>query len=273
MTARKKGIISLTDRIAILFDELGMAIKWDRPCILFAVYQSEYIKEEVQSVLRHSLIKQGNDVLKYTVDKTHYDVAIDLRDQAGRNQSVFFISGLRWGGGKGCSKAYHALNMHREYLVEEKIRSIFWLTKKEARLLPRYAPDFWAFRYNVVEFFDYPSKPMGKTSDTPGVDYQQTIERILAKLSKNPHDVVLHNKIANLYNKLGFFEDALAHYYRILRISPKDINIWLDIAEVYKKMDHADNTARILKKVSRLEEIDIAILGKKGTTQPDKKRL
>ena len=266
MTAGKNGIISLTDRIAILFDELEMAIKWDRPCILFAVYQSEYIKEEVQSVLRHSLIKQGNDVLKYIVDKTHYDVALDLRDQPGRKQSVFFVSGLRWGGGKGCSNAYHALNMHREYLVEEKIRSIFWLTKKEARLLPRYAPDFWAFRYNVIEFLDYPSKPMGKKTDPPAVDYRQTVERILARLSKNPDDVVLHKKIASLYNKLGFFEDALAHYYRILRIYPKEINIWLDIAEVYKKMDHADNTARILKKVSRLKDMDIAILKKRNNS-------
>jgi len=253
MATGKNDTISLKDRIAILFDELEMAIKWDRPCILFAVYQSEYIKEEVQSVLQHALRKKGNEALKYAVDKTHYDVALDLRDQAGRKQCVFFISGLSWGGGKGRLNAYHALNMHREYLVEEKIRSIFWLTKREARLLPRHAPDFWAFRYNVIEFLDYPSRPVGKNADSPGVDYQQKVERIRAGLSTNPHDVILHKKIAGLYNKLGFFEDALAHYYRILRISPKEVDIWFDIAEVYKKMDHAENAARILKKIPGLE--------------------
>jgi tetratricopeptide (TPR) repeat protein len=248
MIAGNNGMISLTDRIAIVFDELEMAIKWDRPCILFAVYQSEYVKEGVQSVLRHALLEQGNEVLQYRVDKAHNDVALDLRDQAGRKRSVFFISGLRWGGGKGGANAYHALNMHREYLVEENIRSIFWLTKKEARLLPRYAPDFWAFRYIVIEFLDYPSKPTGRTTDPPGVDYQHMVERLLTRLSKAPNDVVLHKKIAGLYIKLGFFEDALAQYYRILRISPKEINTWLEIAEVYKKMDRADNTAHSIEK-------------------------
>ena len=255
-------MISFTDRIAILLDELEMAIKWDRPCILFAVYQSEYVKQDVQSVLRHALLEQGNEVLQYRVDKDHNDVALDLRDQAGRKRSVFFISGLRWGGGKGSTNAYHALNMHREYFVEENIRSIFWLTNKEARLLPRYAPDFWAFRYNVIEFLDYPSKPTGRTTDPPGMDNQHMVEGILARLSKTPDDVVLHRKAAGLYIKLGFFEDALAQYYRILRISPKDLNTWLDIAEVYKKMDRAENTARILKKVSRLEGVDFTITEK-----------
>jgi tetratricopeptide (TPR) repeat protein len=268
MIAGNDGMISLTDRIAIVFDELEMAIKWDRPCILFAVYQSEYVKEVVQSVLRHALLEQGNEVLHYRIDKAHNDVALDLRDQAGRKRSVFFISGLRWGGGKGRANAYHALNMHREYLVEENIRSIFWLTKKEARLLPRYAPDFWAFRYNVIEFLDYPSKPTDRTTEPPGVDYQHTVERLLTRLSKAPDDVVLHKKIAGLYIKLGFFEDALTQYYRILRISPKEINTWLEIAEVYKKMDRADITARILKKVSGLEGFDITILKKLELIKP-----
>ena len=104
----------------------------------------------------------------------------------------------------------------------------------------------------------YPSRSFGKTADPQGADYQETVERFLAKLSKKPHDVDLHKKIARLYNKLGFFEDALAHYYRILRISPTDINIWLDIADIYRKLDRADQTIRILRKVTGLEEIEFA---------------
>lgn len=262
MIAGKTSTASLMDRIAILLDELILAIKWDRPCILYAVYQSEYVKEDVQSFIRQSLKDLGNVALNYEVDKVHNDVALDLHDHPGRKRTVYFITGLSWGGGKGRSNAYHALNMHREYLVEEKIRSIFWLTKNEARLIPRYAPDFWAFRFNVIEFFDFPSKLKGKSTDRTDVDYQQSVEKILAKLEKNPRDILLQKRIARLYNKLGFFEDSLAHYYKALRISPKEINIWFDIADVYMKMDHAESTARILKKVSKMSGKDVTLLKK-----------
>jgi len=251
MIAGITGTIPLNERIAILLDELNLSIKWDRPCILLAVYQSEYVKEDVQSVLRQSFAGQENKTLNYQVDKAHFDVALDLRDFPNRERTIFFISGLRWGGGKGRSNAYHALNMHREYLVENKIRSIFWLTKFEARILPRHAPDFWAFRHQAIEFYDYPSRLSWKSTTPQSMDYQQAIDRILVKLNNNPHDVDLQNRIARLYQDIGCYEDALLHYYRILRVSHNNINVWLEIASVYEKMNHPDRTNQILKKVAR----------------------
>ena len=260
MTAGITGTPPLNDRIAVLSDELNLSIKWDRPCILLAVYQSEYVRKHVQSTLRQSLHNQENTTLNYQVDKVHFDVALDLRDYPGREHTIFFISGLRWGGGKGRSNAYHALNMHREYLVEEKIRSIFWLTKFEARILPRHAPDFWAFRYHVIEFFDYPSSLSMHSIDPQRANYQESIDGILGKLNTNPHDMDLHSRLARLYQEIGCYEDALVQYYKILRISPNNKNTWLEIAELFAKMKRPDRTNQILKKVASQERNDKMIM-------------
>ncbi|MCJ7435298.1 MAG: tetratricopeptide repeat protein, partial [Anaerolineales bacterium] len=56
------------------------------------------------------------------------------------------------GAGVDGNDAYQALNLYRETLVEKRIRVVFWLTEKEASNLPRFAPDFWAFRHRVIEF-------------------------------------------------------------------------------------------------------------------------
>jgi tetratricopeptide (TPR) repeat protein len=254
MSAGYINTTTLIDRVSILLDELELAIKWDRPCILLAVYQSEFVKEDVQSILRKSLERSGSKVLMYLVDKKHSDVALDLRHHLERKKVIFFISGLRWGGGRGHNYAYHALNMHREYFVEEKLRSVFWLSKNEAKLLPRHAPDFWAFRFSVTEFLDYPAKVDGKIINSMGTDHQKGIERIQATLARDPSNLDLQKKTAYLYDKLGFFEDALAHYYRVLRISPNDVNTWRDIAEIHHKMGNFVHSARILRKVTRLSE-------------------
>jgi len=264
MTARNNDTVPLSNRISILMDELMLAIKWDRPCISLAVYQSEYIREDVQSIVKQSLLNQGNAVQNYEVDKAHYDIALDLRDHPGRKQTVFFISGLRWGGGKGHSNAYHALNMHREYLVEERIRSVFWLTKNEARLLPRNAPDFWAFRYNVIEFFDFPSGVVNKSPDPLHKGHGQTVETIHAQLDRNPHDARLQKRIAGLYKKMGCYEDALTHYHSALRINPKEKGLWFEIANIYIKMKQPDSADRILRKVAKMAGNDPETLKKLG---------
>src|SRR5450759_1507278 len=145
------------ERIEVVLDELSLGIRWDRPSLILAIYRSEHIKKAVQSHLVNSLKGLGQAIFHYSVDESHYDIPIDLMNHPEHSGTVYFVTGLRWGGGRGYSNAYRALNMHREYLVEGNIRAIFWLTKNEARQLSRFSPDFWAFRHKVVEFLDLPS--------------------------------------------------------------------------------------------------------------------
>ena len=162
---------------------------------------------------------------------------------------VFSITGLRWGGGKGYSNAYRALNMHREHLVDSKALSLFWLSRFEARQIAKFAPDFWVFRHLVVEFLDYPSIPMIRIPTKAHFDNQSIIETYLAYVVNNSGDERALKCLAKLYYALGCYEDAIKYYRKALRIKPDDIETSLFLAEVYRSMNRQDPATRILKKI------------------------
>lgn len=147
---------SLEEREDILYDELELAIKWDRPSILIAVYESEYTRSEIGKKLEARLSSLGQEVLHFHIDEKLFDVPMILVQNPDHERTVYFITGLKWGGGKGGNNAYRALNMRREFFVDNQMRVVLWLTRSEAAHLPRQAPDFWAFRHRVVELMDAP---------------------------------------------------------------------------------------------------------------------
>jgi tetratricopeptide (TPR) repeat protein len=143
---------SLDELVGVLFAELSLSVELDRPSILLAVYESEFVRQKAEALLEGRLSELGQNVHRYQVDEEHFDVPLTLSQQSNLGEIVFFVTGLRWGGGKGGFNAYRALNLRREYFVDNSIRAVFWLTEKEAVDLPRRAPDFWAFRHRVIEF-------------------------------------------------------------------------------------------------------------------------
>ena len=141
---------SFEEHVATLYGELEQAIKWDRPSILLAIYSSEFVRADAEDALTAELIKLGQTSIHYHVSgRESADVALSLSQQPDINHTVFFVSGLQWGGGEDGGNAYRALNYRREYLVDYRIRVIFWITEEEAVALPNLAPDFWAFRWKV----------------------------------------------------------------------------------------------------------------------------
>jgi len=147
------------DRIATLLEEIELAIKWDRPSILLAVYNSELINNQAQEALRKQIEMLGQKVTQIKVNKENFDIPWFLAQFEQNEKVVFFVSGFRWGGGRSRTYAYQALNMRRELFVDEKIRLVIWLNEKEATDLPHHAPDFWAFRHRVVEFLETSTTP------------------------------------------------------------------------------------------------------------------
>lgn len=186
--ASEKSSESFDEQIATLLEEIDLAIKWDRPSILLGVYNSELVNNQAQEALRKQIELLGQKVTHIKVNKENFDIPWFLAQFEQHEKVVFFVSGFRWGGGRSRTYAYQALNMRRELFVDEKIRLVIWLNEKEATDLPHHAPDFWAFRHRVVEFFE--------TSSTPRVfsvsdkfswwDWQVDVvpENINAKISK-----------------------------------------------------------------------------------------
>jgi tetratricopeptide (TPR) repeat protein len=153
---------TLEEKIYTLFEELDLAIKWDRPSILFAMYESEFLRKDISKLLENRLANLNQTVTHFNIDEKQFDVPMILIQNPDHEHTVFFITGLKWGGGKGGFNAYRALNMRREFFVDNQMRVVLWLTKKEASNLPRHAPDFWAFRHRVVEFTEENNSPRRK---------------------------------------------------------------------------------------------------------------
>ena len=139
------------DQIDILFSELSLALRWDRPSILIAVCSSPAIRKEAQDNLKKSLSGIHQKVINFVVSAQNYDVPLSLAYHPERENTVFYVSGINRGGGGDKSNAFRAINIRRELLVDYPTRVVFWLTRAEAKSLPRLAPDFWAFRHQVVE--------------------------------------------------------------------------------------------------------------------------
>jgi tetratricopeptide (TPR) repeat protein len=212
------------DRVDMLFDELELAVKWDRPSILLAIYKSEFVQADIERTLTARLSEIGVKVVHLLVNENQFDIPLELIKQADLEKTVFFVAGLRWGGGKSGGNSFRALNIRREYLVDYKIRAIFWLTEDESVELPFRAPDFWSFRHRVVEFIDSPaemfSTPINLSQPAselvkPPFDLDEKIELQETLLGQLPtgagadsERLVLFFSLGNLYWLKGEFEKA-----------------------------------------------------------------
>jgi tetratricopeptide (TPR) repeat protein len=150
--------VPFKERVDRLVRELERAIRFDRPSILLAIYQSELVRAEAEKAIARQLHEMGQRTERVTINEEKYDLPLYLVQQPDHEKTVYFVQGLQWGGGEDGRNTYRALNIRREYFVDYRLRFILWLTEKEAYNLPRYAPDFWAFRHRVVEFFDPPDE-------------------------------------------------------------------------------------------------------------------
>lgn len=148
--------LSFDERIEILAKELELAVRWQRPCVLFVVYSSEYVRADVETVLENTLIDLGQKTVHLRIKNRGTDEIIPfLKEFNDPAKAVFLIDGLRWGNGEQ-TNVYSTLNLQKEFFVERQIRAIFWLTQNEIVNLAHCAPDFWAYRHLVIEFVDSP---------------------------------------------------------------------------------------------------------------------
>jgi tetratricopeptide (TPR) repeat protein len=211
-TARNKT--TFDENIDTLCDELRLAEKWRRPSILLAMHRSKFGQDKAARVLADHLRKEGRTVVDLVVNNERPDVPRLMSAAPLADQVVFFVSNIDWGGGQDGKAAYRALNLYRELLVENRIKAVFWLTPNEAANLPRYAPDFWAFRHRYLEF----ASPRAATKAhlpaglliwdmEPTVDpFDSLEEKIRAReeiLAKLPHNMEALSTRVDLYYTLG----------------------------------------------------------------------
>ena len=140
---------SYKEGIETLFQESEMAHQWGKPLILFAIFYSNQELVNAQAHLEKKLLLAGIEITRIQPTELTPDV---IKKTLINNKSLNFISGFNLPNNLTNGKIYQALNLNREYLIENNIRSIFWLSDIEAQNISKTAPDFWAFRHRVIEF-------------------------------------------------------------------------------------------------------------------------
>lgn len=136
--AYKQGIESLTD-------ELLMAVQWNRPSLLVAVHSRKTEQGKAMAEIK-SRMEQNQLSVRVIEAGEGLDTTLSLVHSPAAEREIVFLSGF------ANDDVYRVLNLHRETLVEKKMRLVLWLTKAESVALAHHAPDFWAFRHRVVEF-------------------------------------------------------------------------------------------------------------------------
>jgi tetratricopeptide (TPR) repeat protein len=145
------------ERIDILYRELELAIKWQRPSVLLVIFGSEYVHADAEAALEERLTTLGQTVHRLKVRDSRQPNVTQLLAKAGAPaERVFFVDSLRNGSDKASVEVYRSLNTSREFFVENRVRIVFWLTEREAIDLAHCAPDYWAFRHRVIEFVEPP---------------------------------------------------------------------------------------------------------------------
>jgi tetratricopeptide (TPR) repeat protein len=145
------------DRVDILFHEIELAVRWDRPSILFAIYKSDITRDEVNTLLQDKLAKISQ---KTHFIQTSFNNQFDFLDQISQmpnlSQTVLIIDGFNWECGPEGVHVFKEFNKNREYFIDNNIRAIFWLFENEVSDFAANATECWILRHRVVEFVDLP---------------------------------------------------------------------------------------------------------------------
>ena len=94
------------DRVDILFRELELAVKWQRPSILLAIYSSEFVHTDAKVTLKNSLtdIAQLVHHLHVTNDENS-DIPLLISEIPDLDKTVFFYRGFTVGRRQGWDKS------------------------------------------------------------------------------------------------------------------------------------------------------------------------
>jgi len=246
-------IESFEERIDQLFEELSFAIQWQRPSILLAFYEKKDLRDMAELMLEERLAGMGQQVAQFKVDEKHFDIPLLLSKRPNRDRTVYFVTGLFQGGGKDGANAYRALNMRREHFVDYAIRVIIWLEKGEEIELSRHAPDFWAFRHRVVEFYDSPGPDLlAISANEPPAgareflvqpkDFEEQIalhEELLGRLSKQAGSLSrrldLLSALASLYLEKKAYDQSIRRFKQGILIA-KQLNDSVRLAEFWANL-------------------------------------
>ena len=276
--------LPFAEQLNRLMRELDRAVRLDSPLIALALYHSEFVRAEAEAAVEEMLRGMGQEVERVLISQKQPDLPRTLRDKPNSRTTVYFASGVQFGGGKDGLNGYRALNIRREYFIEYKLRVVFWLTKEEMVGLSRHAPDFWAFRHRSVEFMEEPTDAqiashrdaLPQRNWTNSWEDLESIEakiayrqRLLTQLPDTPESTAaradLYYTLATLYRASRQFEVGIVALQEALPLAKRmndarlQVKCYNELGEIYNDQGKYE---RALVPVKQALTISKAELGK-----------
>jgi tetratricopeptide (TPR) repeat protein len=156
LAVQRSLVESFDERVEILTRELELAIQWNRACVLLILYNSEYVRADVESALENFLIESGQQVACIDLnEKPGSQVMQQMQDLENTENLVFFVTGSKRPPMQQAS-LFMEFDRHKDILNAKNIRLVFWLTQNEISRLAFCAPELWARRQRLIEFVDAP---------------------------------------------------------------------------------------------------------------------
>lgn len=264
-----------TEQVNELLTEIEFALRWDGPILMLAIYRSSHVFVDAETSLSNQLAELDQELIPIRVRSDSPNIAETISERRGENR-IYSIADLSLGGGDNDADAYRALNLHREYFIEEKIRCVFWLTEIDVRQLSLIAPDFWAFRHRVVDLIGDRATPKRSTSfqgltwiEWPWHIFENDFEAALAyrdemlrELPDQPETILMraniYGEIAGLYVQEENWEEALETIRQGLSVVPEntfpELEALLDIglAIILIQLEDIGQAHAVLQKVGSL---------------------
>ena len=109
---------NLEERTDLLFREIELAARWERPAILFAIYRSESIRDQVMAELKQKLTGIGQKI--HLLELSNKDQIDSLQESANLpdlSSTNIFLDGSRQGDNQNSSQNFELINKYREYFI------------------------------------------------------------------------------------------------------------------------------------------------------------
>jgi len=230
--------IPVEEGVRLMVGDLERGRRFDKAVLLFAVYKAETTRAQAESLLEARLGEMG-----FRIERVRFPLEGEpdwpywLRFHPPDGDSAFFVYNLR----RAFPEILQYLNYRREIFAEERVRAVFWVLEEEARRLALEAPDFWAFRTQVLELLEVP--PPRERAEIArelawwgwyGVPYayespeeiEERIvlrERLLAELPETEEATAaraeMHYTLGGLYWARREFEQALEYFRQALELA------------------------------------------------------
>jgi len=256
-------------RVSRLANYLTRAYKYNKPSILFAMYLSEFLRSDIEKLLKRALVEQGLEVV--SVDAGDNKDLPAFFSSTNSGNSVFSVRNMD----KGFPEALQYLNFKREELVEHHVKAVFWVREEELARISLEAPDFFAFRNRVVEFMEVPTAEERRPALVDfalETEYKsldelkrgiELKEKLLSELSTEAEiSGYLLGSLGILYGQIGSYKKSLEYLEKALKIAQDTGNrqnegaslgnigiAYADLGQVERAIDYYEQAFAISKEI------------------------